>query len=81
MFHCAVCNWDMCPNCFAGAVGVRAAGQMDVRHPHVLVWQAVYPNVQRGAFRCDACGQPGRGEAWHCEPCRFDLHAQCLRPR
>ena len=94
VFHCAICNWDMCQTCWAGIMQqvqpqtqqqqqqqpMPIAPHKDARHPHPLVWKSVYVNQPGQSFRCDGCGQPGRGQAWHCDRCSFDLHAQCLRP-
>ena len=83
-FHCAVCNFDMCPQCFArqaiGASGGGGGAVRDVRHPHALHWQHLTGLGYRNGYRCDGCGNAGRGESWHCQMCSFDLHQHCLRP-
>ena len=81
-FHCSICNYDMCPACFAQqAVGGPTGGPArDVRHQHPLYWQRLTGAGYRNGFRCDGCGNAGRDQAWHCGVCSFDLHAQCLRP-
>ena len=89
VFHCEIDNWDLCPDCFinplAGRVvlapsGAPVAPHRDYRHPHPLIWQPVYQNTPTGQFQCDGCGRTGKGMAWHCPSCNFDLHSECLRP-
>ena len=81
-FHCGVCNFDMCPNCFIrrAVAPVSGAPTRDVRHQHPLYWERLTGAGYRNGFRCDGCGNEGRDQAWHCQACSFDLHAQCLRP-
>ena len=81
-FHCAVCNYDMCPACFVRQAPAAVAGSAarDMRHPHSLYWQRLTSAGYRNGFRCDGCGGVGRDQSWHCQQCGFDLHAQCLRP-
>ena len=80
-FHCGICNFDMCPQCFVRqpVVAAPAAGARDVRHQHPLYWQRLTGPGYRNGFRCDGCGNAGRAESWHCQQCNFDLHSQCLR--
>ena len=81
-FHCSVCNFDLCPTCFVQRQQQSAQGVApvrDVRHQHPLHWQRLTGAGYRNGFRCDGCGAAGRSEAWHCQQCSYDLHAQCLR--
>jgi len=32
---------------------------------------------KKGQFICDKCDTRGRGQVYHCEICRFDLHPDC----
>jgi hypothetical protein len=56
----------------------------DSRHPHPLellngqqLSSIKPPDYANGEYLCDACGQNGNGNVYHCSQCDYDLHPVC----
>lgn len=75
-FHCSLCNFDLCDNCFQA--------HRHPRHPHPLYFmnmERVYPEF-RGGWKCDNCGknktQLQQSHGYHCPLDQFDLCHGCF---
>ncbi|EYU27108.1 hypothetical protein MIMGU_mgv1a022256mg, partial [Erythranthe guttata] len=73
LYSCTVCNdFFLHGSCFDMP--------KEIIHPfhkeHVLVLLSK-PAYKEGRFRCDACGEKGKGFSYHCDPCGTDLHNYC----
>eukprot|EP00112_Aurelia_sp_Birch-Aquarium-sp1_P007483 Seg1816.9 transcript_id=Seg1816.9/GoldUCD/mRNA.D3Y31 product="E3 ubiquitin-protein ligase Mdm2" protein_id=Seg1816.9/GoldUCD/D3Y31 len=75
-YHCTVCNYDLCDNCYQG--------HRHPRHAHPLYpmnMDRVYPEFA-GGWKCDHCGrsksQLQQNIGYHCPIDQFDLCHDCF---
>ena len=75
-YHCTVCNYDLCDNCYQG--------HRHPRHAHPLYpmnMDRVYPEFA-GGWKCDHCGrsksQLQQNVGYHCPIDQFDLCHDCF---
>lgn len=72
MYVCSSCNYYLHKAC--SQMPQNKKHQVDPQHNLTLLSSPVYNG---GAFKCNACGDHGKGFCYHCKECEIDLHTLC----
>jgi len=73
-YTCADCKFDLHIECEKKCY--KYPKFLTVKdHQHPL---ALRPDVYDGRFKCDRCKKLGKGAAYHCDTCKFDIHVTCV---
>ncbi|KAG6395071.1 hypothetical protein SASPL_145662 [Salvia splendens] len=69
----AYCTFNLHKDCFDSPREVRHKSHLD--HPLTLLSAPPYSD----GFTCNACLKDGKGFAYNCAACSYDLHIDCVR--
>ncbi|XP_057837425.1 protein VACUOLELESS GAMETOPHYTES-like isoform X4 [Cryptomeria japonica] len=71
-YGCAVCNFDLHITCAM----VNMAEEGGIQHPSHAEHRLSFFKYKT-EFKCDSCGEKGRGNGYGCAACEFDMHISC----
>ncbi|GFQ01286.1 probable nucleoredoxin 1 [Phtheirospermum japonicum] len=74
IYSCTSCNYFLHKKCFEMPKKLKIL--LHQKHTLTLHPKPAYP---QGHYKCNACGERGKGFSYHCEMCGFDLHLNCAR--
>ena len=91
VYHCAICNFDLCPSCASSGTNSSSSDPLPARNTrsssstpligcgrpyHSLDFRTSSP--YGGAYMCNLCRKRGEDQVFHCTMCGdFDLHPDC----